>query len=296
LEVFVELTALLIALSILEGINDFFQNLFYGVYWWIIIYEPIGFFVAMILQAIIAPIPSEMVLMLGGMAFSLQYYVTYFIPLIVLFPEIFNFFTLIFYLPLLVPLFSFDYGIILAGLVGGTGEVAGGVIAFYIARFVGRPVIERWENEVVDIEKKGYEPSGGRLRRLFDRVVIYTLGDAVLIADRWFSRYGFWAILATRLIPFVLFDAVSYGAGLTKIEFRKYIVPTVIGGYPRAFMYCFFGAKLLLYLSYVTLGNPYTLFFIIVALIVIIVAVVYEFVIKRKYLKKEEVKEERLER
>ncbi len=278
------LPVLFVALSILDGINAFFQNLFNGVLLWIFIYGPVGFFAAMILQAIIAPIPSELVLMLGGTAFSLQYNVISLIPLIVLFPEIFNFFTLIFYLPLLSSLYTFDYGILLAGFVGGTGEVAGGVIGFYIARFVGRPVIERWENEATEMEKKGYEPGGGRLRRLFDKVVIYMLGDAVLIADRWFTKYGFWAILAARLIPLILFDAVSYGAGLTKIKFRSYIFPTIIGGYPRAFLYCFLGAKLLLYLNYVTFGNPYTLFFIIIALVVVLVALLYEFVIKRKYL------------
>lgn len=278
------LPVLFVALSILDGINAFFQNLFNGVLWWIVIYGPIGFFAAMILQAIIAPIPSELVLMLGGTAFSLQYNAISLIPLIVLFPEIFNFFTLIFYLPLLSSLYTFDYGILLAGFVGGTGEVVGGVIGFYIARFVGRPVIERWENEATEMEKKGYEPSGGGLRRLFDKGVIYMLGDAVLIADRWFTKYGFWAILAARLIPLILFDAVSYGAGLTKIKFRSYIFPTIIGGYPRAFLYCFLGAKLLLYLNYVTFGNPYTLFFIIIALVVVLVALLYEFVIKRKYL------------
>lgn len=278
------LPVLFVALSILDGINAFFQNLFNGVLLWIFIYGPVGFFAAMILQAIIAPIPSELVLMLGGTAFSLQYNAISLIPLIVLFPEIFNFFTLIFYLPLLSSLYTFDYGILLAGFVGGTGEVVGGVIGFYIARFVGRPVIERWENEATEMEKKGYEPSGGRLRRLFDKVVIYMLGDAVLIADRWFTKYGFWAILAARLIPLILFDAVSYGAGLTKIKFRSYIFPTIIGGYPRAFLYCFLGAKLLLYLNYVTFGNPYTLFFIIIALVVVLVALLYEFVIKRKYL------------
>lgn len=277
------LSAMLVTLSLLDSVNAFFQSLFNGVLWWIFTYGPIGFFAAMILQAIIAPIPSELVLMLGGAAFSIQYHAISLIPLIVLFPGIFNIFNLIFYITLFSSLYGFDYGILLAGFVGGTGEVAGGVIGFYIARFVGRPVIERWE-EAIEMEKKEYQTSGGRLRRLFDRVVIYTLGDAVLIADRWFTKYGFWAILAARLIPFMLFDAVSYGAGLTKIKFKSYFFPTVIGGYPRAFLYCFLGAKLLLYLNYVTFGDPYTLFFIIVALIVVLVAVMYEFVIKRRYL------------
>ncbi len=275
---------LFVTLSILDGINAFFQSLFNGVLWWIFTYGPIGFFAAMILQAIIAPIPSELVLMLGGAAFSIQYNIISLIPLMFLFHGIFNIFTLIFYTTIFSSFYGFDYGILLAGFVGGTGEIVGGVIGFYIARFVGRPVIERWEKETMGMEKKEYQPSGGRLRRLFDRVVIYTLGDAVLIADRWFTKYGFWAILAARLIPLVLFDAVSYGAGLTKIKFRSYIFPTIVGGFPRAFLYCFLGAKLLIYLNYVTFGNPYTLFFIIIALVVILVAVIYEFVIKRKYL------------
>nr|MDO8082428.1 VTT domain-containing protein [Candidatus Freyarchaeota archaeon] len=292
--------ALLVTLSVLGDVNKFFQNLFYNVLWWIIGYGPLGFFTAMIVQTILVPIPSELILMLGGMAFSVQYNVFSLIPLMVLFflqssefsfilflflpPEFFSYFALMFYLPLLTSPYNLDYGIILAGLVGGTGEVAGCIIAFYIARFVGRPVIDRWEKEAIDIRKGVYQTSGGRMRRAFDKAIIYNLGDAVLVADRWFTKWGGWAILATRLIPFVPFDLVSYGSGLTKIKFKTFFIPSVIGGYPRAFMYCFFGAKLLQYLTYTTFGNPYTLFFLIVGLVVVLVAIIYEFVIKRKFL------------
>ncbi|MEM2984424.1 MAG: VTT domain-containing protein [Candidatus Freyarchaeota archaeon] len=277
------LLLLLVTLSVFDGINAFFQALFNGIMLWIFTYGSFGLFAAMLLQAVVAPVPSEFILMLGGAAFSLQYYVTLFIPLMLSAPEVYNFFTLIFF-PSVFPIFTFDYGIFLAGLVGGTGEVVGGVIGFYIARFVGRPVIERWENKAIAIEKEEHVSNGGRIRRTFDKVVIYILGDAVLIADRWITRYGFWAILVTRLTPLIPFDFISYGVGLTKVKFRTFIIPTVIGGYPRAFMYCFFGAKLLLYLNYATFGNPYTLFFIIVAMVVALLAVIYEFVIKRRYL------------
>ncbi len=275
---------LLATLSVFDGVNAFFQALFNGIMLWIFTYGSAGLFAAMLLQAVAAPIPSEFILMLGGAAFSLQYYVTFFTPLMVSTPEAFNFFTLVLFAPLVFPIFNFDYGIFLAGLVGGTGEVVGGVIGFYIARFVGRPVIERWENKAIVMEKEEHTSDGGRIRRTFDKIVIYILGDAVLIADQWITRYGFWAVLVTRLTPLIPFDFISYGVGLTKVKFRTFIIPTVIGGYPRAFMYCFFGAKLLLYLNYATFGNPYTLFFIIVAMVVALLAVIYEFVIKRKYL------------
>ncbi|MGQ9721248.1 MAG: VTT domain-containing protein [Candidatus Jordarchaeum sp.] len=118
-------------------------------------------------------------------------------------------------------------------------------------------------------------------------MIIYNLGDAVLIADRWFTKYGFWAILVLRLIPFMITSAITYGAGLTNIKFKSYIVPTVLGGLPRAFLLCYLGAQLLMYLNYATFGNPYTWFFIIMALIVVLIVAVYEFLIKRKYLKQQ---------
>jgi uncharacterized membrane protein YdjX (TVP38/TMEM64 family) len=66
--------------------------------------------------------------------------------------------------------------------------------------------------------------------------------DALQFADKLLEKYGAWAILIGRLTPFIPFDAVSYGAGLSKgISFRTFIVPTIVGVIPRAIFYCSLG-------------------------------------------------------
>ncbi|PIN99655.1 hypothetical protein COT72_05245 [archaeon CG10_big_fil_rev_8_21_14_0_10_43_11] len=131
-----------------------------------------GFFVAMILQSIIAPIPSEALLILGGASF----------------------------------------GWLWGGIIGSLGETAGAVIGFYIARKGGRPVAERFLGKTV-----------------FD------------FADKWFDLYGAKAVIIGRLIPVVPFDAVSYGAGMTKIKFSVFIIATAITSFPRAFFFTLLG-------------------------------------------------------
>ena len=132
-----------------------------------------GYFIAMIIQAIIAPIPSEALILLGGASF----------------------------------------GFFLGGIVGSLGETAGGVISFYISKKLGRPVVKK------------------------------LLGEKTMnFTDKWFSIYGGRAVFIGRLIPVIPFDAVSYGAGLTKIKFKTYFTATFIASFPRAFFYSALGS------------------------------------------------------
>ncbi|OGI16073.1 hypothetical protein A3K63_02265 [Candidatus Micrarchaeota archaeon RBG_16_49_10] len=99
-------------------------------------------------------------------------------------------------------------------LFGGLGLIAGAVIAFYISRFGGRPIAKRLigEEHLDDI-------------------------------DKWVNKRGWKAILVTRLIPIIPFDLISYGSGLTSIQFRKYFIPTLIGAFPRTFILAVAGAS-----------------------------------------------------
>ncbi|MFQ5979754.1 MAG: TVP38/TMEM64 family protein [Candidatus Heimdallarchaeota archaeon] len=142
---------------------------------------PLGLFFAMIIQAIVAPIPSELILSFAGAAFAEKYGV--------------------------------ELGLFLAVVFGSLGSIAGAIVAFWIAQQGGRPLVEKMVEE-----------------------------EALLFADSLLEKYGGWAILIGRLTPFIPFDAVSYGAGLSKgINFRTFIVPTVIGVVPRAIFYCSLG-------------------------------------------------------
>ena len=62
-------------------------------------------------------------------------------------------------------------------------------------------------------------------------------------ADRWFTRYGAYAVLFARLIPIISFDAVSYAAGLTRMNFFKFLLATTVGMAPATFVYSYLGQR-----------------------------------------------------
>lgn len=95
-----------------------------------------------------------------------------------------------------------------------TGASLGAYLAFWVARKLGRDIVERW--------------MGKRLQMLDDNA----------------AEHGFRTVLILRLIPLLPFDAVDYGAGLSKIRFRDYAPATTLGMIPAAFAYNFLGHSL----------------------------------------------------
>lgn len=110
-------------------------------------------------------------------------------------------------------------------IVGTLGLIAGAVIAFYISRYFGR------------------------------KIVIKIIGkEWVAEVDEWISEYGFKAIMVARLVPLVPFDLISYVAGLTSIDFKKYMIATVIGMIPRVIFLVFIGNTAKTVLSLIGIG------------------------------------------
>ncbi|CAN5912550.1 hypothetical protein BH23ACT11_BH23ACT11_05350 [soil metagenome] len=62
-------------------------------------------------------------------------------------------------------------------------------------------------------------------------------------ADRWFVRYGVYAVLVARLIPVVSFDVISYAAGLTRMSFLRFLLATTVGMAPATFVYAYLGQR-----------------------------------------------------
>jgi uncharacterized membrane protein YdjX (TVP38/TMEM64 family) len=62
-------------------------------------------------------------------------------------------------------------------------------------------------------------------------------------ADRWFARWGVYAVFAGRLLPGVAFDAISFAAGLTNMRFRSFIAATALGIIPQTFLYSYLGRQ-----------------------------------------------------
>jgi len=106
------------------------------------------------------------------------------------------------------------FGAFWGTVLSWSSAMAGAALCYGIATAFGRPVVEK----IVGVKSLDY-------------------------VDRFFERYGTKAILVARLIPFVPFDPVSYGAGLTKMGFWRFFIATGIGQLPATILYSWLGAK-----------------------------------------------------
>ncbi|SMG43008.1 TVP38/TMEM64 family protein [Dethiosulfovibrio salsuginis] len=100
-------------------------------------------------------------------------------------------------------------------ILSWSSAMAGAALCFYISRLYGRGVVEKLTS------KAGLEG-----------------------VDRFFDRYGDYAVLVARLLPFVSFDIVSYGAGLTSMKFWPFFIATGIGQLPATIVYSYVGGML----------------------------------------------------
>ena len=50
----------------------------------------------------------------------------------------------------------------------------------------------------------------------------------VATAERWYERYGRWAVFTVRLVPIVR-TVASYPAGISKMRYRTFFLATLIG-------------------------------------------------------------------
>ncbi|MFX0096216.1 MAG: undecaprenyl-diphosphate phosphatase [Candidatus Hodarchaeota archaeon] len=156
-------------------------------------------------------------------------------------------------------IYGFWTGLLMTGIVGGLGECAGALFGFYISRFGGRPMA---------------------LRLVGKR--------SIQFADEWFTRWGGWAVLIGRLVPLIPFDAVSYGAGLTKMRFRSFITPTILGAFPRAFFYGYLGILLITIGSTGGLEWIYLIIGGVIGAILVSALIAHYYVARRYTITKEE--------
>ncbi|RMG65179.1 MAG: TVP38/TMEM64 family protein, partial [Calditrichaeota bacterium] len=62
--------------------------------------------------------------------------------------------------------------------------------------------------------------------------------------DEKIEKNGFKIILFMRLIPLFQYDAVNFGAGLSKVKFRDYFFATLLGMAPGGFINATLGESL----------------------------------------------------
>ncbi len=107
------------------------------------------------------------------------------------------------------------FGWIKGAIISWTGAMIGASICFYIGRFLGRDV-----------------------------AVKYAGKSQLQTFDNYFEKYGKLSILVARLLPFVPFDPISYGAGLTNMKFSSFAIATGLGQLPATIIYSYFAGNI----------------------------------------------------
>jgi uncharacterized membrane protein YdjX (TVP38/TMEM64 family) len=98
------------------------------------------------------------------------------------------------------------------------GAETGALLAFCIARLLGYEVMQRWSRTRPILDWLGKERSQTGLMLI---------------------------VFASRLVPFISFDAVSYAAGLTPLAFWRFFIATLAGVIPTAYLIVMFGEALI---------------------------------------------------
>ncbi len=105
-------------------------------------------------------------------------------------------------------LFGFWWG----SLLSWSSSMVGAALCFYIARALGIQ----------------------RITQLVSQPVVDKTND-------FFEKYGPYAILVARLMPFISFDVVSYFAGATRMRFLGFWIATGVGQMPATLVYSYLG-------------------------------------------------------
>ncbi|MDO7786709.1 DedA family protein [Desulforamulus aquiferis] len=108
------------------------------------------------------------------------------------------------------------WGTVMAGTVGGT---IGSIGSYYLGLRGGRPFIER------------YGPYVGITPR------------KLLVADRWFEKYGEATVFFTRLMP-VIRTFISLPAGIARMNFKRFVIYTFLGSLPWSILLVYTGYAL----------------------------------------------------
>jgi uncharacterized membrane protein YdjX (TVP38/TMEM64 family) len=138
------------------------------------IWAPVASCFLMVLQALVAPVPSFLITFANGLAF----------------------------------------GVFWGWMLSLFGHVLAAAVCFWISRALGRAPVE------VLVGKTGLQS-----------------------ADRWFVRWGTYAVFVARLVPGIAFDVISYAAGLTRMRFRNFLIATALGIFPQTFLYSYLGRQ-----------------------------------------------------
>lgn len=119
------------------------------------------------------------------------------------------------------------FGPVWGSVLNLAGRTTGGLIAFGVARWMGKGAVERLVGRITEAD----EFAG------------------------WLHRWGGLAVFGTRAIPGMPSDILSYVAGFTTIRWRTFFWATVTGFLPQCVVYAWLGDRALGWFWWLFLGG-----------------------------------------
>ena len=111
------------------------------------------------------------------------------------------------------------FSLVWVALAGALGCNLGSAIAYGIGAWGGRPLAEK-----------------------YGRLILVTRHDLEM-ADRFFERYGDWAVFIARLLP-VVRTFIALPAGIARMNFLRFNLYTFLGSLPWCWSLAYLGYKL----------------------------------------------------
>ncbi len=142
-------------------------------------------------------------------------------------------------------------------LIGTLGNLAGSLLAYWIGKIGGRPLIEKYGKYILISEKE------------------------IRFAEQLFKKYGNKITLTARVLP-ILRTIISLPAGISKMNFKKFILYAGIGSFPWCLVLTYAGV--LLEENWGLLAQYFNYFdIVIIAFFVILVILFVMKKLKKKY-------------
>ncbi len=104
-------------------------------------------------------------------------------------------------------------------VAGALGCNLGSLVAYYVGAWGGRPLVER-----------------------YGRYALVSRHDLEM-ADRFFARYGEWAVFIARLLP-VVRTFIALPAGISRMNVWRFHLYTFLGSLPWCLVLAYLGLKL----------------------------------------------------
>jgi membrane protein DedA with SNARE-associated domain len=101
-------------------------------------------------------------------------------------------------------------------LVATVANLFGSLIAYFVGSIGGRPLLEKYGKYILITHSK------------------------LDLADKWFEKYGYEAVLISRLLP-IIRTFISLPAGIAHMDIKKFVIYTFLGSLPWCFALGYLG-------------------------------------------------------